>query len=204
VLTVDARYDEAQREVETALRLDPESYEVNVAAAAWRYAKRHCAEAIALYEKAADSVETDVYAVGMAVSCYKVLGDTEGARRAARRALARAEKLVALEPDNGSVMSFLVGALVTLGEVERAKEWMGRATLLDPDNMNMQYNFACALVADLHDYDAALDLLEPMLEKVRMDSVNWTKIDPDLDAIRDHPRFKAMRAAAEARLAQSQ
>jgi adenylate cyclase len=203
VLTVEARYDDAQREVETALHLDPESYEVNLAAAAWHYAKRHSAEAIALYEKAADSVETDVYAVGMAVSCYKVLGDAEGARRAARRALARAEKLVALEPDNGSAMSFLVGALVTLGEVERAKEWMGRATLLDPDNMNMQYNFACALVADLHEYGAALDLLEPMLAKVRMDSVNWMKIDPDLDPIRDHPRFKAMLAAAEARLGQS-
>jgi len=27
------------------------------------------------------------------------------------------------------------------------------------------------------------------------------KTDPDLDAIRDHPRFKAMLAAAEGRLA---
>jgi len=32
--------------------------------------------------------------------------------------------------------------------------------------------------------------------------VNWAKVDPDLDPVRDHPRFKAMLAAAEARLAQ--
>jgi adenylate cyclase len=202
VLTADARYDEAQGEIETALRLDPESFEVNIAAAAWHYARRRFAEALTFYEKTADSVETDVYSAGMAISCYKVLGDAEGARRAARRALARAEKVVALEPDNESAMSFLVGALATLGEAERAKEWIARAMLLDPDNMNMQYNFACALVLDLHDYDAALDLLDPMLEKIRMDSVNWMKIDPDLDPIRDHPRFKAMLAAAETRLAQ--
>jgi adenylate cyclase len=203
VLTADARYDDAQGEIETALRLDPESFEVNIAAAAWHYSKRRFAEALPFYEKTADSLETDVYAAGMAISCYKVLGDADGARRAAQRALARAERVVALEPDNGSAMGFLVGALATLGEAERAKEWIARAMLLDPDNMNMQYNFACALVLDLHDYDAALDLFDPILKKIRMDSVNWMKIDPDLDAIRDHPRFKAMLAAAEGRLTQS-
>ena len=33
VLTSNSKYDEAQREIETALRLDPESFEVNTAAA---------------------------------------------------------------------------------------------------------------------------------------------------------------------------
>ena len=32
--------------------------------------------------------------------------------------------------------------------------------LLDPDNVNMKYNFACMLVDDLKDYEAALDLLD--------------------------------------------
>jgi hypothetical protein len=53
----------------------------------------------------------------------------------------------------------------------------------------------------LHDYEAALDLLAPSFERMRIDVVNWVKADPDLDPIRDHPRFKAMLAAAEARLA---
>jgi hypothetical protein len=30
--------------------------------------------------------------------------------------------------------------------------------------------------------------------------LNHAKVDPDLDPLRDHPRFKAMVAAAEARL----
>jgi hypothetical protein len=29
----------------------------------------------------------------------------------------------------------------------------------------------------------------------------WAKSDPDMDSVRDHPRFKAMMAKAEARLA---
>ena len=202
VLTADGRRDEALREIEVALRLDPESYEVNVAAASWNLAMRRFREAIPFYEKAAGAMETDFTAAGMIISCYQALGDAEGSRRAAQRLLARTEKIVALEPDNGSAMSYLVTALAQLGQTERAKEWIERATLLDPDNLNMRYNFACTLVAYFHEFEAALDLLGPTIEKIRMDALRWMKTDPDLDLIRDHPRFEAMLAAAEARLAQ--
>ena len=67
----------------------------------------------------------------------------------------------------------------------------------------MRYNFACMLVLDLHDHEGALDLLDPLFKAVGIDAVKWSKSDPDLDPIRDHPRFKAMLAAAETRLAQS-
>ena len=201
VLTADGCPDDAFREIEVALRLDPESYEVNYAAAGWNYASRRFHDAIPFYEKAAGAMETDFAAAGMVISCYKALGDADGSRRAAQRLLARTEKIVALEPDNGSAMSFLVSALTQLGQTERAKEWIERATLLDPDNLNMRYNFACALVTDLHEFEAALDLLGPTIEKLRMSSLRSMMTDPDLDLIRDHPRFKAMLAAAEARLA---
>ena len=203
VLTGDGRHDEALREIEIALRLDPESYEVNRAAGDCYHSLRRFAEAIPYYEKAADGMEAEYSIAGMLVSCYKAIGDVERSRRAAQRSLTRAEKVVALEPDNGSAMSTIVAALAALGEVERAKEWIERATLLDPDNRNMRYNFACTLVMELHEFEAAIDLLAPVFEIMRPDALNWTRIDPDLDLIRDHPRFKALLAAAEARLAQS-
>jgi len=200
VMTRDARYDDAQREIDIALRLDAGSYEVNAAAAGLYYNLRRFDQAILHYEKATAAMENDYTNAGMVISCYKAIGDKEGTLRAARRALERTEKIISQDPDNGSAMSFAVGALATLGETERAKEWAARATLLDPDNVNMQYNFACMLVLDLHEYEAALDLLEPLFAKLRTEVMNWVKTDPDLDAIRDHPRFKAMLAAAEARL----
>ena len=203
VLAQNARLDDARREMEIALRLDPESYDVNVAAGQLYYQLRRFDEAILHFEKAATTVETDFSAAGMLVSCHTVIGDKEGARRAARRALERCEKIVAVEPDNGSAMGFAVGALAALGEAERAKEWAERALLLDPDNVNLRYNFACSLVTDLHDYDAALDMLGPRFETMGIEVLNWVKNDPDLDPIRDHPRFKAILEAAEARLAQS-
>ena len=203
VLMQNARLDESLREIEIAIRLDPESYDVNHAAGQLFYQMRRFDEAILHFEKAATSVETDYSGAGMLVSCYTAIGDKEGARRAARRALERCQKIVAVEPDNGSAMGFAVGALAVLGEAERAKEWAERAILLDPDNINLRYNFACTLITDLHDYDAALDLLGPRFETMPIEVLNWVKSDPDLDPIRDDPRFKAMLAAAEARLAQS-
>jgi adenylate cyclase len=203
VLMQNNRFDEALIEIEIALRLDPESYDANSAAGRWNYLQRRFAEAISYWEKAATLVETDYTGSGMLVSCYKAIGDVEGVRRAAQRSLARTERIVALEPDNGSAMSYAVGALAALGEAERAKEWAERALLLDPDNLNLRYNLACTLVLELHEFDAALDLLEPAFAKLRIEAVNWAKTDPDLDPIRDYPRFKAMLAAAETRLAQS-
>ena len=175
---------------------------MNGAAASWYYSLRRFDEAIPYWEKAVAAMETDYLNAGMLVSCYKAIGDVEGAQRAARRGLERAEKIIAQDPANGSAMSYAVGALAALGESERAKEWAERAMLLDPDNLNMKYNFACTLVLELRDYEAALDLLEPTFEKMRVEAVNWAKTDPDFDAIRDHPRFKAMLAKVEARLAQ--
>ena len=203
VLRQNARFDDALRENEIALHLDPESYDVNLAAGQLNYVLRRFDEAIRYYEKAATIVETDFRSASMLVSCHNAIGDKEGARRAARRSLERCEKIVAVEPDNGSAMGFAVGALAVLGEAERAKEWAERALLLDPDNVNLRYNFACSLITDLHDYEAALDLLGPRFETMSIEVLNWIRTDPDLDPIRDHPRFKAMLAAAEARLGQS-
>ncbi|HEV8256834.1 MAG TPA: adenylate/guanylate cyclase domain-containing protein, partial [Casimicrobiaceae bacterium] len=203
VLRQNARFDDALREIEIALHLDPESYDVNLAAGMLYYVLRRLGEAILHFERAATIVETDFRSAGMLISCHATIGDKEGARRTARRALERCEKIVAAEPDNGSAMGFAVGALAVLGEAERAKEWAERALLLDPANMNLRYNFACTLITELHDFEPALDLLATRFETMPIEVLNWVKSDPDLDPVRDDPRFKAMLAAAEARLVQS-
>ena len=56
-------------------------------------------------------------------------------------------------------------------------------------------------MAALGEVDRALDLLESIIAKYQIEQYHWMKIDTTLDGIREHPRFKAMIAAAEARLA---
>jgi adenylate cyclase len=199
VLTQHRRFDEADREIEIALRLDPGGYEVNYCAGRLKFSQGQFREAIRYWDKAATVMETDYLAATNLVTCCKVSGDTEHMCRAAQRAVARAEKIIAREPDNGSVIGSGVLALAVLGEIERTEEWMERGTLLDPDNMRMRYDFACAKV-QLRDFESAVDLLGPLFATYGVEALDWAKIDPDLDQIRDHPRFRAMLSAAEARL----
>ena len=200
ILAEAERHDEASKEIEIALRLDPESHEVNKCAAALRFRQQQLTEAIRYFEKAVALEEMDFASAGLLITCYTALGDSDAARHAAEIALVRAEKVLAQDPNNGSAMGHGSDALAVLGQGERAKDWMGRALLIDPENLSMRYNFGCALAIHLKDSDAALEMLGPVFEKMGIGLMNHAKIDPDFDTIRDDPRFKAMLAAAEARL----
>jgi adenylate cyclase len=200
-LRLEGRYDEASEEAEIALRLDPESFEANNAAASLRFNQGRIADAIPYFERAAALMETDCGASTMQITCYSALGDTEGAGRAARMTLARAEAILAQDRSNGMAMGYGVNALAVLGEADRTRDWIRRALLIDPDNQTMRYNFACALSFHLKDIDGALGLLGPYLTQVTRSELDWAKVDPDMVPLREDPRFQAMIAAAEARLA---
>jgi len=203
VLTFSNNPAAAKAEIEKALALDPESYEATKAAGRLAYTVRDYDTAVRNFEKAAEIMDTDYWSCGMLLSTYRVKGNKELARRNAERTLARTERILAQDPNNGSAMSFAIDALATLGQADRAKEMMKRALLLDPDNVNMRYNLACSTLMQLHDVDACLDFLEPLYKVISRALLNWTKSDADLDSIRDHPRLKAMVAEAEQRLAES-
>ena len=200
ILARQGRHDEAAAEIDLALRLDPESYEVNRAAAYLRYSQRRLDEAGRYYEKSMSLMETDLNSCAMLTSCYTAVRNSQAARRVAQITLSRCERTLDRDPNNGTAMAYGANALATLGEAERAKDWISRALLIDPDNMNARYNFSCALATRLKDPDAALELLGPFFETVATGFLNHTKTDPDLDPLRDDLRFKAMIAAAETRL----
>jgi adenylate cyclase len=203
ILAQHGRHDEAAAEIEVALRLDRESYEVNRAAAYLGFRQQRLDQAIRHYEKAMALMETDLNSGCMLLTCYTAVGNSQAALGVARIELSRVEKMLAQDPNNATAMGFAALALATLGEGERAKEWINRALLIDPDNMNARYNFACCLASYSKetDVDAALELLGPVFEKIAAGFLNHAKADPDLDPLRDDPRFNAMVAAAETRLA---
>jgi adenylate cyclase len=203
ILAQLARHDEAAAEIDVALRLDSASYEVNRSAAYLRFRQHRFDEAIRYYEKSMSLMETDLNSGSMLLTCYTAVGNAAAASRAARVTLSRTEKTLSQDPNNGSAMAYGAIALASLGEAERARDWMNRALLLDPDNMNARYNFACCLASygTKQDLDAALKMLGPVFETLASGLLNHAKADPDLDPVRDHPRFKAMVAAAEKRLA---
>jgi adenylate cyclase len=203
ILARQGRHDEADAEIGVALGLEPESYEVNRAAAYLRYHQARLEEAIRYYEKSMSLTETDLNSSSMLLSCYQAVGNASAVRRVAQITLSRCEKTLDRDPNNGTAMAYGAYALASLQEGERAKDWMGRALLMDPDNMNARYNFACVLASHLKDFDAALELLHPVFETMAIGLLNHAKADTDLAGLRDDPRFKAMVTAAESRLFRS-
>ena len=205
---VKARYfleegldEDASRQISIALELDRDSWEVNKEAARVTFRQGRTREALFHFGKAALLVESDYHSSGMMITCCHALGDAAGVRDAAQTTVARTERALAQDPGNGFALGHGAVALAALGEAERAKEWIARAMLIDPDNLIMRYNLACALAAYTAEPDAALDLLGPYFERVSFSEIKHSDVDPDLDPLRDHPRFREMVAAAKARLA---
>lgn len=194
------QFDQAIELLETGLRLDPDSWELHKAMANLLMNRGKPAEAMPHFEKAAEVMESDYHAWGMVHSCAVASGNKELSQAAAKKSLEQAERVLAQDPSNGAAISFAVTALAALGEEVRAKDWMERALLIDPDNLNMRYNFACTLASIFGDKEGALEMIERSLLESK-GSIGNAEFDPDLDIIRDDPRYQAMLVKAKERLA---
>jgi len=201
ILLMNGDTDAAATEIEIALKLEPESYEANRAAGRLHYILRNYETAAKYFEKTISLMDADVNSMGMLIGCYKALGDDASVRRAAGFALERADAILARDPNNSSAVVYSAYALASLGESERAKARMSRALVIDPDNWDMRYNFACALNGHLQDKEAALEMLKPLFVKITGPLLRYMKADPDLVSLHDDPRYQAMVTGGEARLA---
>jgi len=194
-------FDAAAREMETAIRLGPESWEVNKEAGRFYLNKRDVAAATHHYEKAAELMESDFHAWAMLSTCYQAAGDSAKLRQSAKRMISESQLAVQQDPSNGAALGILAGGYALLGEKEKCREWIDRALLVDPDNLNMRYNFACVL-SIMRDTDAALKMLESALALSGRGAyqIHVAEADTDFDNIRDDPRFAKVIAEAKKRL----
>jgi adenylate cyclase len=204
-LEEEGRTEEAEKQIRTALKLDPESWEVNREAARMLFRHGHIAEAIPHFEKAASLNDTDWHNPLMLITCYEAIGDEAEMLKAAAIVRERVQRAIALDPTNGTALASGAHALAALGDKDRAREWMRRGLVLDPDNLVMRYNSACALLRRFGDPEEALKTLEPFFQSVTSTTWIWhAEADPDFEAIRGDPPFQAMLAAAKKRLGMTQ
>ena len=162
ILADTGRHDEAAAEIDLALRSGPR---VLRSQPIGRVLELPAAPARGRHPLSGKKRRRSWRRISIRLPCcsaaYSAVGNSQGTLRAARIMLARSEKALAQDPNNGTVLGYSAYALAALGEAERAKERMNRALLIDPDNRNMRYNFACVLIIHLNEIDAALDLLGP-------------------------------------------
>jgi adenylate cyclase len=194
------KFDAAAAKMEEAIGLGPESWEVNKEAGRFFLSNRDVPAATRHYEKAAELMESDFHAWAMLSTCYHALGEQAKVRRAAKMMVSEAQRAIQQDPSNGAALGILAGGYALLGEEERTREWIDRALLIDPDNVNMRYNFACVLAGHLGDTDGAIKLLQSTLSIAAPFQVLVADTDPDLDSVRGDPRFQKLMAAAKKRL----
>lgn len=200
-LEEEGRGEEALRQIGAAQHLNPESWEVNREVARMLFRHGNFAEAIPFFEKAGSLMESDWHNPSMLITCYNSTGDKSAMRKAAKLALERAERALAQDPTNGPALAVGASALCMFGDEERARDWIARALLLDPDNLSMRYNLACSLASQLGDPAQAVETLQLFFEKVNSPMhIRHLDVDPDLNPVRDDPRFQEMLAAAKTRL----
>jgi adenylate cyclase len=201
VLEQQNRHEEADKELAEALRLGPDSWEVNRETARLMFRRDRMSDAIRYFEKASQLMDSDFHSCLMLQTCYLGVDNEPAALESARRTLERAEVALAKDPTNGAALAAGASSLIMIGEVDRAKDWLQRALLLDPENLMVRYNVACSLTFRNSDLEGALDLLAPYFEGIDSPGqIRHAEIDPDMDSLRDDPRFKTMLASAKQRL----
>ena len=192
---------EADKALKEALRLGPNSWEVNREAARLMFRRDRMGDAIRYFEKASQLMDTDFHSCLMLQTCYLGEGNETAALQAAQRTLERAEVALSKDPTNGAALAAGASSLIMIGELDRAKDWLQRALLLDPENLMVRYNVACSLTFRNSDLDGALDLLMPYFDRIDSPGqIKHAEIDPDMDPLRDNPRFVTMLESAKQRL----
>jgi adenylate cyclase len=191
-LAEQGRHDEANAEIAIALELNPESWEVNKEAARLFYRQRRLDEAARHLEKATEVMKADYHGLGMLFAYYNGQDDLEGARRTAQRTIEQVEKVLTTNPDNGAALAFGAMSLATLGNLDRARDWIERSLLVDPDNLQMRYNLAWGMNKIFDDPETAIALLQPVMENAGANIIRLAANDPNLDNLREIPRFGKM------------
>jgi adenylate cyclase len=192
--------DAAAAKMKEAIELGPDSWEVHKEAGRFFLMLRDVPAATFHYERAVELMESDFHGWGMLATCYHAVADQAKLRQAATMMVSEAQRAVQQDPSNGAALGILAGGYALLGEEAKTREWIERALLVDPDNLNMRYNFACVLAAHLGDKDRAIRMLESTLPFVGEYQVRIAETDTDFDTIRDDPRFEQMISAAKKRL----
>jgi serine/threonine protein kinase/Flp pilus assembly protein TadD len=190
-LTLSRQYEEARREFETALRLNPKLYEAHYFFARACFQEGKAEESVKHYLDAARVRPEDYQALLLMQSPLNSLGRHDEAKAVLRRGLQVAEKHLELNPDDARALYLAAGALVQLGDQERALEWARRAQAIDPEDSGLLYNVACVFaLAGLT--DDAITSLDKAVQN-GFGHREWIDNDSDLDSLRGDPRFDAVR-----------
>ena len=191
-LSLSHRYEEAAREFEDAIRINPNFFDAYYYFARTSFARGDIERSAELFRMAAKIRHEDFQSSMLLGQSLRMLGRIEEARAAAKEGIHRAENALVLNPLDGRALSLGSGSLFDNGQKARAMEWSQRSLELYPDDVGTLVNAAC-LRAKLGLKEEALEIIERVFAR-GWGKRDWVEHDPDYDILRDDPRFKKLLA----------
>jgi TolB-like protein/Flp pilus assembly protein TadD len=183
------RFDEAEAEFQVAIDLDPEQFEARYFYARGCFSQGRLEDAARLFGEAS-AVREDYQASFFAAQALEALGREQEAAEGYREALHVAEKHMELNPDDPRAATMRAVSHCRSGDRDAGLRWAERALEIDPNDPGVQYNVAC--LYSLEDQpERAIDCLEQAIGG-GFGHRDWIEQDPDLESLRDHPRFQEL------------
>jgi len=189
-VSLSKRYDEATEEFRTAMRLNPNLFEPYYFDGRASFERGDFGRAAQLFERAAAVRPDDFQSRFFAAQCYAAMGLENRTDAAYRTALESVRRHVELNPDDARAVTMGAVSLCRLGEKCQGLEWADRALAIDPEDAGVSYNVACLFALE-GERDRAIRCLEDAVDGGFWHKA-WAENDPDLDSLRDDPRFVAL------------
>ncbi|MEE9472819.1 MAG: tetratricopeptide repeat protein, partial [Acidimicrobiia bacterium] len=188
-VSLSGRFEEAEEEFETAIRINPKLFEAYYFYARTCFRQGKLEQAVRLFRKATE-VREDYQARLLGALAVAGLGDDESAQSAYEKALEVIAHQLELNPDDTRALSLGAGCLARLGDREESIQWAGRAVAIDPEDAVILYAVAC-VYAIVELPDEAIAYLDAAV-KAGFGNFGWIENDPDMDSIRNDPRYLAI------------
>ena len=185
-LALKGNLQDAIPEFERAVELDPRQFEARYFHARARFQAGDLEEAARLFGEALD-VREDYQAAFFRAQALAALGRREEAEAAYRRALDVVDHHLELNPDDARAATVRAVALYRTGHPAQGLAAAERALAVDAEDLGVRYNVACLYSLE-GEKERALDLLEQVVRR-GFGAREWYAHDPDLDPLRDDPRF---------------
>jgi len=190
VLWLDNDVVESEKEYETAIKLNPKQFYAYYLYGRSCFQRGLIPKAAQLFEHSC-KIRDDHEARYFTAQAYTALNRDAEAKTAYSKAIKAIERHIELNPDDARAVTFGAVAWCRLGEVEKGKQWSERAIKIDPYDAGIRYNVACLYALEGFT-DEAITHLEKAVE-AGFAHKDWVDNDPDLDSLRDNPRFKALK-----------
>ena len=100
------------------------------------------------------------------------------------------ESVLRREPAYADVVEILGGLYTRQGRIADGLKMDRKLVKLQPDNATARYNLACSLALSKRKTDALRELRQAV--KLGYRDFDWMLQDPDLEALKHDPEFKAL------------